>query len=354
VTISVLIAAQGECSRLGATLAGLVQQTHPDWDVAIIDAGAAVNVASLVAAQVGVAPRARLATMPAGARTAALRNRLLALATGEAAVFLEPADRWHPRHLEESVRVLAAGADFAVSDLHRAPTADAPGASRTSMPAELETHAVRLLFSRNALPTPSCVVFKREAAAAVGEFDPRFVVAEPRDFWFRCALAGGRFRRTGADTCTRTRDNAGPLLAAADMTLFYDKYHDLPSVPAALRRRLLVSSLITEGRLLRSGDPAAAARCFSRAWSLQPMHVQTLGQFALTRWMVDPPARGAPVDVPERGRRSERTDRVDGGDQLPRRERLSQECPPAARRPRNRKSGARGRAVRWRSRRAPA
>jgi hypothetical protein len=57
---------------------------------------------------------------------------------------------------------------------------------------------------------------------------------------------------------------------------------------------MLAAALVAHGRLLRNVDPARAARCFWRAWSLQPVQVQTLGEFALTEWHSDSNSPFAP------------------------------------------------------------
>jgi hypothetical protein len=135
----------------------------------------------------------------------------------------------------------------------------------------------------------------------------RFQIGSARDLWFRLALTGAQFELTHRSTvqCPKGRDpaSASALLAAEHTVLFYEKHRDLAAVPAALRRRLLAASLVTHGRLLRNTDHARAARCFWRAWSLQPVHVQTLGEFALTEWhpgssspfASQPPAPSGPV-----------------------------------------------------------
>jgi hypothetical protein len=167
--------------------------------------------------------------------------------------------------------------------------------------AQLGVNAARTLFVSDALPFVSATAFRRELATRVGGFDEQFRVAETHDFWLRCALQGASFATTGRTTCictiTGETNSARALLLADQRIQFYEKHRDLMTVPAALRRHLLSSSLVLKGQLLRVSDPADAARHFLRAWALQPMHVQSLGQLALIgRPLGKSPPSAAPPD----------------------------------------------------------
>ena len=291
--ISVLIAAHRAGPLLTAALASVRAQTHAEWEVLVVEDGSRDETEQIVQDFATVARRPILyENLGDKQGFASARNRLLELATGDAVAFLEIEDAWTPRHLANAVTQLGAGFDIVVSDARVFDPTTARPLNDSSPPPQLATNPVRTLFTRDAVVTNSCVVLRRETAVTAGRFDPRFQVGEGRDYWLRCALAGGRFCDTHRATCRTPRRaaNATRTLAFADSTVqFYEKHRELAAVPAALRRRLLAASLVTHGRLLRASDPARAARCFWRAWSLQPVHVQTLGQFALTGWRVTTP-----------------------------------------------------------------
>jgi glycosyltransferase involved in cell wall biosynthesis len=300
---SILIAACGAGARLAEALAAVRAQSHGDWDVAVVAAEPDEGNKQLISDFTKIAARqAVYETLGPQAGIVAVRNRLLELATGDAIAFLDAEDAWTLRHLANAVQQFDQGVTVAVSDA-RPPEAGSgrPGTDIT-IPAQLANNPVRTLFARDVVPSLSCVALRREVVKSVKTFDPAFAAGEGREFLLRCALAGARFCGTHRATC-RLRPRLATargraLLVAENNVQFYDKYRDLSAVPAATRRRLLAASLVTHGRLLRTIEPARAARCFWRAWSLQPVHVQTLGQFALTGWRFTSPAQTSDVDTP--------------------------------------------------------
>lgn len=284
--ISILIAVEPNTGGLADALASIAAQSHSNWEVILLDASTDGQVASLIPLLGGNADvrHERLAT-PIG--LPAMRNRLLDLARGEAAAFLETTAAWFPRHLAVAVEHLRDDADVVVANIQwRDP--DGSTVREFDVPAQLITSPLRTLFAREVVPAISCVTLRRTTALTAGRFDARFRSGEARDYWLRCAIAGARFRPTHQATCRCPRPDlsAGPraIEKTDELVQFYEKHFDLSSLPSALRRRLLSNSLVAQGRLLRTIDPTRAARCFWRAWSLQPVYVQTLGQLALTGW----------------------------------------------------------------------
>jgi len=291
--ISILIVACHSGPQMAAALASIRAQAHSDWELLVIEYDSADETRALVGAFRDTAPRpVQYLNLGGNHGPASARNRLLELAAGDGVAFLDPADQWLPFHLTNALEQLAGKADVVASDvrLFDRPTGRPLGA--ISIGPKLSLNPARALFVRDALAVPSSIAFRRDLAKRVGLFDPRFRTAATRDFMLRCALSGARFAATHSATCL----SAGPsrpdpdraLLLAAQTVQFYEKHRDVSAVPATLRRRLLAASLVTQGRLLRTVDSALAARCFWRAWSLQPVSIQTLGQFALTGWRSTP------------------------------------------------------------------
>lgn len=298
--ISVLVAVGRSAGNLAPTLASIGSQDHADWELIVVGARPPDGTAELVRQfghSAGRPVHYEPETEPPGIVSA--RNRLLQLAIGDAIAFHEPGDVWTPHHLANARQHIEGGADVVISDLRPLARPPHPGISDITPPAALITNPVRTLFTRDPLPAISAIVIRARAAVSIGSFDTRFRSGEGRDYWLRCALAGNKFAATHRATCRTAPLSGDPalrtLLAAENAVEFYEKYRDLAAVPAALRRRLLAASLVTCGRLLRKSDPNRAARCFWRAWSLQPVHVQTLGQFALSSWRSTAP--GEPSGV---------------------------------------------------------
>lgn len=293
--IAVLIAIHGPGAALKQALASVHDQSHADWEVFVVEDGPPTEAEGIVRGFGNTAARpVHYESLGEQQGMASTRNRLLTLATGDAIAFLDPQDVWTPRHLANALPVLVGGADIVVSDIR--PLEQQKSTRRSadiSPPPQLESNPIRTLFTRDAIASISAVVIRREMASTVGRFDPRFGTGEARDFWLRCSLAGARFAATHRATCFCAGPQDDPDTRAALLSEsaveFFEKHRDLAAAPAALRRRLLAASLVAQGRLLRKSDPQRAARCFWRAWSLQPVHVQTLGQYALTSWRSNPP-----------------------------------------------------------------
>lgn len=292
--ISILIAAHEGSPSLSDTLASVAAQTHADWDLTVLAYGAPGGLEDVVTRFAEAHSNVRYEQLAEPHGAAVARNRLLTAAAGEAIAFLEPGDVWLPRHLANAAQHIEAGADVVVANIRPLDAKPGRGSAEISIPSQVADSPTRTIFSKDAIPSVSCVVLRRTVALGAGSFDPRFKTGEARDFWLRCAMAGARFAVTHRATCQcasapRTAESA--LQTVEQTALFYEKHRDLAAVPAALRRRLLAGSLVAQGRMLRKSDPSRAARCFWRAWSLQPVHVQTLGQFALTGSFAQAPDR---------------------------------------------------------------
>jgi len=111
----------------------------------------------------------------------------------------------------------------------------------------------------------SSVVFRRDLVQ-------RAVHLIPRSRRLKCAISGCAVHCVGPDsprpvhaTCHSVRraksEPAHAMLMAEQAVQFYEKHRDITAVPAAIRRRVLSASLVTQGKLLRASDPARAARC---------------------------------------------------------------------------------------------
>jgi hypothetical protein len=306
VKISILMAAHHSGPYIAQALASIRAQTHPDWELLVVEYGSADQTREL-SQEFGLTTGRSVTHLNLGSKhgVASARNRLLDLATGDWVAFLDPCDRWTPHHLTNAALRLIAKVDLVASDVRIEGSSPAIDLSPSR---QLAVNATRTLFVADALPYASAVALRRALATQVGFFDTQFEGGETRDFWLRCAQQGAVFAATHRPTCRVDRpvdtDPARALVLADQRIQFYEKYRDLAGVPAALRRHLLSASLVTKGRLLRVSDPAGAAQYFLRAWALQPMYVQRLGQLALTGLRlpggapVEPnPLRATPTDV---------------------------------------------------------
>jgi len=303
--IGVLVAAHQSGPQIAGALASVRAQSHTDWELVVTEYDSADDTQFAVRNFAAVAQKpVHYLNLGENHGPASARNRLLDLATAEWVAFLDPLDRWSPNHLENAAPLLAGEADIVASDVHMVDRASGRSFGSLTVPDQLILNPTRTLFTRDALTVSSSVAFRRNVAIRVGPFDPRFRAQETRDFWFRCAVRGMRFSATHRATCESPRKaklpHIGSVIAAEQAVQFHEKHRDVSAVPAALRRRFLSTSLVRLGRLLLGSDPARAARCFWRAWSLQPVDIQALGKIALTGWSTEEkrPPESQPAEHP--------------------------------------------------------
>ncbi len=287
--ISVLIAAYQAGPFIRTALDSVRAQSHADREVIVVEDGSHDDTEAIVRGFVD-APGASATYVNLGENrgVAAARNRLLELATGELIAFLDADDMWAGDHLAVAVARLAAGAELAVSDVHTFDRLTWRHLGDCSPPPALSRDPVLTLFQGSVIVTSSSVVLSRALAERAGRFDPSFRIGEDRDYWLRCALAGGRFAATSRCTCNYAKHSASAMtrtpLVAEQAVRFYEKHRSLARVPRRLRRRLLAHSLVNQGRLLRASDPRASAGCFGRAWRCSPFDPRIAAHLARTGW----------------------------------------------------------------------
>ena len=155
-------------------------QTRRDVEVIVVDDGSTDGTASAVAA---IDDRVKVVRRPNGGPAAA-RNTGIRHARAPLIAFLDSDDRWQPRHLEQTLRLL---------DSHPAAVLTCTGGAirgddSLNRPAGL-THAAPAVLLGGLLYT-SAVAVRREAVKAVGGFDEELRVVEDSDLWYRLSLEG--------------------------------------------------------------------------------------------------------------------------------------------------------------------
>ncbi len=276
--ISVLIAAYKAGPYLPKALASLRAQTHTDWELIVVEDGSRDETENLTRAFASSVPQpVRYENLGTNQGVATARTKLLSLARGTAAAFLDADDWWTPTHLEKIAAAFAAGADLVATPIQIYDlTNDRPLEVYTPPPA-LVTAPVTTLFATSAIMTSTCVALRTALVKAIGPFDPAFRIGEDRDYWLRAALAGARFSITTETTAYyakhATSTMGKTLVWAQQEAAFYEKHFTLTAIPAAERRARLAHALSNHARLLRASDPNTSARQLLRAWKLCPLHL---------------------------------------------------------------------------------
>jgi glycosyltransferase involved in cell wall biosynthesis len=296
--VSVLIPAYHAGAFIRTALDSVRAQSHADWEVIVVEDGSHDETEDLVTRfAAGGVQAVRYENLGSNRGVGAVRNRLLALAQGEAVAFLDADDRWEPAHLANAVDRLARGADLVISDVRTFDLATGRALELYAPPPVLVAQPVLTLFKASVIITSSAVVLTRELCRRTGAFDEALRIGEDRDYWLRAALQGARFALTGAGTCAYAKHLSSSMartyVVAQHVTRFYEKYRQLDAVPAGLRKHLLADSLLCEGRLLRQHNPGYSAGCFLRAWQCEPLNPRTLLHLAFTGWRSVTAARAA-------------------------------------------------------------
>jgi glycosyltransferase involved in cell wall biosynthesis len=287
--ISVLIPAYLAAPYIQAALNCLPRQTHMNWEVIVVEDGSNDGTEALVKQfAVSVPQPVTYLNLGRNQGVSAARNKLLDLAQGGAVAFLDADDAWDPTHLANAVAKITEGGDLVVSGIKTFELETNRPLLTLPAPVSLVREPVLTLFQRSAIISSSAVVLTKELADRAGRFDLTLRIGEDRDYWLRCALAGGRFKTTDGFTCNYAKHAASSMartrIVAEQNIQFYEKYRGLKNVPGRLRRRMLADSLMTLGRLLRGNAPQESAACFWRAWSCEPLNLRIPIHLAFTGW----------------------------------------------------------------------
>jgi GT2 family glycosyltransferase len=185
--VSVIVPTYNRPALLAQTLATIERQTYRALEIVVVnDAGA--DVREVVARF----PRARLVEQPENRGPSPARNRGLAEARGEFAIFFDDDDEMFPDHIAALVNsVLASGLDVAYGQMINCFALPAGGGRY--VPDRFESHVALLDHAdiqwAGSLAT-TALLFRRSLLEQIGPIDESLPNAEDYEFWLR--LATGR------------------------------------------------------------------------------------------------------------------------------------------------------------------
>jgi len=179
--VTVVIPCYNQAKFLSEAIESVQQQTHPRWEVIVVDDGSTDDTAAVAARYEGV----RLLRQ-ANRGLSGARNSGMAAARGAYMVFLDADDRLLPRALEHGLRCLAEHPEAALTygkylivyDNRTQPSHWWPG---------VEQDYYMHLLKVNYIGMHAAVVYRREVFEAVGGFDERLAACEDYDLYFRVA-----------------------------------------------------------------------------------------------------------------------------------------------------------------------
>ncbi|MDI9330766.1 MAG: glycosyltransferase family 2 protein [Alphaproteobacteria bacterium] len=107
--ISIVMPAHHAHATLSAAIESVRAQTHPHWELWVVDDASADGTRELIRSWMRRDPRIRGVFRPRNGGPAAARNDGLARARGEYIAFLDADDLWHPDKLQSQWQAMAQG-----------------------------------------------------------------------------------------------------------------------------------------------------------------------------------------------------------------------------------------------------
>lgn len=177
--VSIVMAAYNPGPYLEPTVASVIGQTLSDWELIIVDDGSAQDITAVARLD----PRI-IYLRQANAGQSVARNVGLLRAKAELIAFLDQDDLWHPDKLAQQVAAMEADSDCGMSYTNF-DRIDADGRwLGPGFDGGAVTYADLLLGCCVCLST---TMIRRDALAASGMFDPRFVGLQDFDMWLKIA-----------------------------------------------------------------------------------------------------------------------------------------------------------------------
>jgi len=207
--VTVLVGAYENEATVARAVASILGQTEKDLELIVIDDGSRDGSAAVAEAAIGDDPRGQVMRLERNLGIARSLNAGLEAAAAPVVAIQDADDYSAPERLERELTVLDAEPDVAVVG-SRMREVDAEGRElrpRTSFAAG-DVGPVLMRF--NPIPNGSAA-FRKEAALALGGYDPRYRFATEYDLWLRIAE---RHRLFALDERLCTRVMGGGNVAA--------------------------------------------------------------------------------------------------------------------------------------------
>lgn len=187
--VSVIIPAYKAGQYIRETIQGVLEQTHTNLELIIVDDGSPDNQAEVIAPIAASDPRIQYIKQKNGGVSSA-RNHGYRLSKGAFLAFLDADDIWLPDNLELKLAKFAGDSDLGLVHSDMAimdGRSQLTGATKSGK----EGYILEDLLSWNGtcVPTPSSILVKREVVEKVGGFDLELSNAADQEFFFRVANA---------------------------------------------------------------------------------------------------------------------------------------------------------------------
>lgn len=183
--VSVIIPAYKAGQYLEETVQSVLNQTHRNLELIIVDDGSPDNQAEAVAPLVASDDRIQYIKQKNGGVSSA-RNHGFRLCKGEYIAFLDADDIWLPNNLAIKIAKFESDAEYGLVHSDKA-IMDGQSKLTGEIKHGKEGHILEdlLLWNGTCIPTPSSILVKREVVEKVGGFDLELSNAADQEFFFR-------------------------------------------------------------------------------------------------------------------------------------------------------------------------
>lgn len=274
--VSVIIPTHNAAQFIEQTVQSVLRQTHPDFDVVVVDDGSTDETRRVLAPYEN---RIRYVYQDNQERSVA-RNRGMRESSGEYLVFLDSDDVLLPNKLAVQAAALdqCPNVGVVVSGYQYI---DAKGTViREDRPWDRQPDLNLESLLLSGLTPPHAAMIRRAWAERIGGFDTTLAVygAEDMDFWFRLSLAGCAMSWVPEIVCQYRvhAHNTSRNAKAHYQSLYsvYDKLFANPELPRnvrSLRRDVYTRARLAEaGRLYGQGDLDEGRECLRLALEEDP------------------------------------------------------------------------------------
>ncbi len=262
--VSVIMPAYRMGAYIGDALGSVARQTHPHWEVIVVDDCAPEDgTAAIVAEFARQHPqhRVELIRHEENRGVGPARNTAITAAQGTVAAFLDPDDLWMASHLERLLARLGTAADVVAAPVVMF-RADAQ--KQYAHPVIWPPWKTRLFPYSLALQNfiqPSAAIVRLAALRDVGGFATEAALqhVEDHDLWIKLVLAGRNFVFHDAPTSFYRKHGSGATTDAARMRLLALRIREQhPAFFAHGEARMNWAALDATDALQQGGEGALA------------------------------------------------------------------------------------------------
>ena len=213
--VSVVIPTRNRAAVLEGAVRSVQAQTFADWELVVVDDGSTDGTGVAVAEWMREDPRIRYVRNEPGRGLPGARNVGLAHARAALVACLDDDDRWLPEKLAKQLDVFARSGDPRLAAVYAGVVYEYPD-GRTDYHRPVHRGDLTRALLREPYVVKggfSCLLFRRDAALAVGGFDESLKMREDYEMQLRMSLAGHafdfvdeplvRYRADGGDSLSR-------------------------------------------------------------------------------------------------------------------------------------------------------